>query len=147
MKFHRVLLFTTIQMDITPVGEDLHVLLTNDTIPYIGCTAHACPLEIIPDIGEDDIFDTEEQGSGDSDSPDNPAQAADPDPIINIITSDEDPEKYFTIYVADQLARKTGKNVLCTGGIFVDNPDEHETEKLYENIDEMITDWVNFLND
>lgn len=28
MKFHRVLLFTSIQMDITPVGDDLHVLLT-----------------------------------------------------------------------------------------------------------------------
>ena len=24
MKFHRVLLFTSIQMDITPVGDDLH---------------------------------------------------------------------------------------------------------------------------
>ena len=44
MKFHRVLLFTTLQMDVTPVGEDLHVLLTSDNIPYIGCTALSTPV-------------------------------------------------------------------------------------------------------
>lgn len=116
MKFHRVLLFTSLQMDITPIGEDLHVLLTSDGAPYIGCTAFAFPRE-------------------------------DSDPEITIISSDEKAEKYFTIYVADQLARKTGQNVLCTGGVFVEEPDEYQTDKLYENIDEMIMDWMNFLSD
>jgi len=106
-------------MDITPVGEDLHVLLTSTDMPFIGCTAFAKPVP-----------------------------GADPaDAEIMIITQDEEPEKYFTIYTADQLAKHTGKNVLCTGGIFVENPDDHQIDKLYENIDEMIRDWTTFLTD
>ena len=42
---------------------------------------------------------------------------------------------------------QTGQRTLCTGGVYVENPDEHETDKLYENIDEMIRDWANFLID
>ena len=44
MKFHRVLLFTSIQMDITPVGDDLHVLLTCGGENRLGCTAFSTPL-------------------------------------------------------------------------------------------------------
>ncbi|MCI6859533.1 MAG: hypothetical protein MR867_09610 [Eubacterium sp.] len=119
MKFHRVLLFTSIQMDITPVGEDLHVLLTCDGENRIGCTAFSTP---VPDS----------------------------DPVTcetSIISDSEHPENLFCIYVAENLAKKTGQRVLCTGGIFVDNPEEHQIEKLYENVDEMILDWVNFLTD
>ena len=87
MKFHRVLLFTSIQMDITPVGDDLHVLLTCGGENRLGCP-----------------------------------------------------------YIAESLCKKTGQRVLCTGGIFVENPDEHQIDKLYENVDEMIMDWVHFLD-
>lgn len=119
MKFHRVLLFTTIQMDITPVGEDLHVLLTCDNIPRIGCTAFA-------------------RIEKDADTP----QCE-----MSIISNDSDPDRLFCEYVAGNLAIKTGQNVLCTGGIFVDEPDEHMIAKLYENVDEMIKDWTDFLSD
>ena len=129
MKFHRVLLFTSLSMDITPVGEDLHVLLTSDGAPYIGCAAHAFPGP------QPDLTDDLEE--------DSPA----PDPQITVISSDEEPDRFFTIYVADQLARKTGRSVLCTGGVFVEDPDQAQLDKLYENIDEMILDWVNFLAD
>ena len=44
MKFHRVLLFTSIQMDITPVGGDLHVLLTCGGENRLGCTAFSTPV-------------------------------------------------------------------------------------------------------
>ena len=132
MKFHRVLLFTSLSMDITPVGEDLHVLLTSDGAPYIGCTAHAFPAAM-PDLSDDPEADIEDMT--------NPA------PQITVISSDEKPDRFFTIYVADQLARKTGRSVLCTGGVFVEDPDQAQTAKLYENIDEMIMDWVNFLSD
>ena len=44
MKFHRVLLFTSIQMDITPVGDDLHVLLTCGGENRLGCTAFSTPV-------------------------------------------------------------------------------------------------------
>lgn len=119
MKFHRVLLFTTIQMDITPIGEDLHVLVTSEHTPYIGCTAYA-------------------RFTGDEETPDTE---------LTVMSGDEDPERFFTIYIADQLARQSGRNVLCTGGIFVEEPDAGQTAKLYENIDEMIRDWTNFLTD
>ena len=100
MKFHRVLLFTSIQMDITPVGDDLHVLLTCGGENRLGCTAFSTPL---PDT----------------------------DPVECI---------------AENLCKKTGQRVLCTGGIFVEEPDAHQIDKLYENIDEMIMDWVHFLD-
>lgn len=103
MKFHRVLLFTTIQMDITPVGDDLHILLTGGDQHRIGCTAWSVPQP------------------PDTDTP------AEPQPDV--------PEK------------TTGQRTLCTGGVYVDNPDEHQLAKLYENIDEMIRDWANFLTD
>lgn len=117
MKFHRVLLFTSIQMDITPVGEDLLVVLTTEGQPFIGCTSYSW-------------MDPE---SGKCDS--------------SVLATVEDPEPLMCSYVSESICKKTGKNVLCTGGIFVENPDENQVRKLYENVDEMIMDWVNFLND
>ncbi len=119
MKFHRVLLFTSIQMEVTPVGEDLHVLLTGNGYNRLGCTAFSTP---VPDS--------------------DPAECE-----TSVITDIEDPESLFCIYVAENLCKKTGQRVLCTGGVFVDEPDEQQMAKLYENIDEMIMDWVNFLVD
>lgn len=118
MKFHRVLLFTSIQMDITPVGDDLHVLLTCGGENRLGCTAFSTP---VPDT----------------------------DPVeceTSVITDVDNPEDLFCPYIAESLCKKTGQRVLCTGGIFVENPDEHQIDKLYENVDEMIMDWVHFLD-
>ena len=119
MKFHRVLLFTTLQMDVTPVGEDLHVLLTSDNIPCIGCTSFSSP------VPESDP----------------------PECTTETINSCENASDLFISYVAESLCRQTGKRVLCTGGVFVDQPDEHQTRKLYENIDELIRDWTMFMAD
>lgn len=106
-------------MDITPVGDDLHVLLTCGGQNRIGCTAFATP---VPDS--------------------DPAECE-----ISVITDTDEPERLFCTYIAENLCKKTGQRVLCTGGIFVDDPDEHQIAKLYENVDEMILDWVNFLTD
>lgn len=119
MKFHRVLLFTNIQMDITPVGNDIHILLTGGDNHRIGCTAFSVP---IPDT--------------------DPAECD-----TTIIKSDTNADASFCAYVAENIAKKTGQRTLCTGGVYVDQPNEHEQNKLYENIDEMIMDWVNFLTD
>ncbi|MCD8018447.1 MAG: hypothetical protein LUF92_02340 [Clostridiales bacterium] len=116
MKLHRVLLFTTMQMDITPVGDDLHVLLIGGDKPGIGCTSFSTP---VPDT----------------------------DPVrcnTTCIRSADNADSLFCTYVAEELAKRTGKRTLCTGGIFVDNPSEHELEKLYENVDDMIHDWMIF---
>ena len=32
-------------MEVTPVGEDLHILLTGGDHPYLGCIAYATPVE------------------------------------------------------------------------------------------------------
>lgn len=119
MKIHRVLLFTTLQMDITPVGNDLHVLLTGGDNPQIGCTAFSHP-----------VIDSESVHCETS-----------------ILSNVSEPDSLFCKYVAESLAAQTGQNVLCTGGIFVESPDEHETAKLYENVDDMIKDWVHFFAD
>ncbi len=119
MKFHRVLLFTNIQMDITPVGKDIHILLTGGNQPAIGCTAFSTP---IPDT--------------------DPTECK-----TEVIKSHEQADALFCSYVAENIARQTGQRTLCTGGVFVDDPDEHQMAKLYENIDEMIRDWANFYTD
>lgn len=119
MKFHRVLLFTSIQMDITPVGDDLHVLLTCGGENRLGCTAFSVP---VPDS--------------------DPAECE-----TSVLSDYANSELLFCTYVAEELCKKTGQRVLCTGGIYVDEPDEHQIDKLYENVDEMILDWVNFLTD
>ena len=119
MKFHRVLLFTTIQMDITPVGDDIHILMTGGDNHRIGCTAWSVPM---PDT----------------------------DPVeckTTVIKSDDMADESFSAYVAENIARQTGQRTLCTGGVYVENPDERQLAKLYENIDEMIRDWANFLVD
>ncbi|MBQ9156120.1 MAG: hypothetical protein IJ137_05015 [Eubacterium sp.] len=125
MKLHRVLLFTSIQMDITPVGKDLHVLLTSDNIPHIGSTVYT---EAIP------VTDPEDDG-----------------PLYECrshsIDFVENPDELFCRYVAETLAAAAGQNVLCTGGIYADNPTERDISKLYENIDEMIRDWTVFFTD
>ena len=98
MKFHRVLLFTSIQMDITPVGDDLHVLLTCGGENRLGCTAFSTPV-------------------------------TDTDPVeceTSVITDVDNPEDLFCPYIAESLCKKTGQRVLCTGGIFVENPDQRE---------------------
>ncbi len=122
MKFHRVLLFTKLQMDVTPVGDDLHILLLGGDNPFLGCTAYASPAE----------------------EPEDPEV---PSCDISIINCLEDPESNFCIYVADQICKATGKNVLCTGGIYVPNPSDHEVAKLYENVDDLIKEWLNFYTD
>lgn len=119
MKFHRVLLFTTIQMDITPVGDDIHILLTGGDQPHIGCTAFSVPL---PDT--------------------DPVQCE-----TSVIKSDENADDLFCTYVAENIAAQTGQRTLCTGGVFVENPDERQQAKLFENIDEMIKDWATFFTD
>ena len=119
MKFHRVLLFTTIQMDITPVGDDIHILMTGGDNHRISCTAWSVPM---PDT----------------------------DPVeckTTVIKSDDMADESFCAYVAENIARQTGQRTLCTGGVYVENPDERQLAKLYENIDEMIRDWANFLVD
>ncbi len=116
MKLHRVLLFTKIIMDITPVGGDLHVLLTGGDEHSLGVTACSTPKE-----GTD------------------PVEAD-----TRVITDLEDAAPTFVPYVADKLCRETGQKVVVTGGIYVDNPDDHQKDKLYENVDDIIKDWVNF---
>lgn len=64
-----------------------------------------------------------------------------------VIKSHEQADALFCSYVAENIARQTGQRTLCTGGVFVDDPDEHQMAKLYENIDEMIRDWANFYTD
>lgn len=125
MKFHRVLLFTTIQMDITPVGDDIHILLTGGDNHRIGCTAFSVPRIVDPaEVPADTIqCDT------------------------TVIKSDDNADASFCAYVAENIAKQTSQRTLCTGGVYVDNPDEHQLDKLYENIDEMIQDWANFLID
>lgn len=118
MKFHRVLLFTSIQMDITEVGKDLHVLLTNSESEGIAATVYSAPLP-------------------DSDPPECEVSS-----LVHL----SEVSNTFCDYVAENLSKQTGRNVLCTGGLFVPDPDERQTMKLYENIDEMIHDWIHFLD-
>lgn len=125
MKLHRVLLFTSIQMDITPVGKDLHVLLTSDNIPYIGSTVYA--RTILKADSEDDSQKIKCE--------------------LFTIDNVDNPDVLFCKHVAKSLAEKTGQNVLCTGGIFAENPTERDISKLYENVDEMIKDWTVFFTD
>ncbi len=125
MKLHRVLLFTSIQMDITPVGNDLHVLLTNDTIPYIGSTVYARRKPESSRVEEPEETEYE----------------------LLSIENEENADRLFCRYVAESLAKITGQNVLCTGGIFTEEPSERDISKLYENIDEMIRDWTVFFTD
>ena len=98
MKFHRVLLFTTIQMDITPVGDDIHILMTGGNNHRIGCTAWSVP-------------------------------TPDTDPVeckTTVIKSDDMADESFCAYVAENIARQTGQRTLCTGGVYVENPDERQ---------------------
>ena len=156
MKFHRVLLFTTIQMDITPVGDDLHILLTGGDKHRIGCTAFSVP-KPTDDLGDlDKLFDAEAgAAAGTTQAETFSAVLADTaasndsafECDTTIIKSDDNADASFCAYVAKNIAKQTGKRTLCTGGVYVDNPDEHQIRKLYENIDEMIMDWANFLTD
>ena len=119
MKFHRVLLFTKIEMEVTPVGEDLHILLTGGDNPYLGCIAYATPVE----------------------NPDDPEK---PKTEISVLSTLEDPEASFCIYVADRICKATGKTVVCAGGIYVPKPTKKQKAKLVENVDDLIKDWVFF---
>lgn len=155
MKLHRVLLFTSIQMNITPVGNDLHVLLTSDNIPYIGSTVYA---KVLPDPAAEDwdiessILDEIEEAGEDGEAgalTDADAAGEAGEPVIELykIDNHSDADSLFCSYVARTLAKKTGQNVLCTGGIFAQDPSERDISKLYENVDEMIHDWTVFFTD
>lgn len=141
MKFHRVLLFTTIQMDITPVGDDIHILLTGGDNHRIGCTAFS-----VPRLSADPVETPTDSADGEAAG----ALTADDNSVLcdtTVIKSDEDADASFCAYVAENIAKQTGQRTLCTGGVYVNHPDEHQIDKLYENIDEMIQDWANFLID
>lgn len=119
MKFHRVLLFTKIQMEITQVGEDLHVLLTGSPYNCLDCTAYSAPIP-----GSDPI-----------------------DCETALLSCVEDPDATMVPYVSNALCKATGKTVVCSGGLYLgEDLDEADIDKLYENIDEIIMDWVHFLD-
>lgn len=150
MKFHRVLLFTTIQMDITPVGNDIHILLTGGDKHRIGCTAFSVPKSSAnSDETPADLAPSESQDKTAAEILTD-TSVVEEHPIqcdTTVIKSDDNADASFCAYVAENIAKQTGQRTLCTGGVYVDNPDEHQLEKLYENIDEMIQDWANFLID
>lgn len=112
-------------MDITPVGDDIHILLTGGDNHRIGCTAFSVPRIVDPAEAPADTIQCD----------------------TTVIKSDDNADASFCAYVAENIAKQTGQRTLCTGGVYVDNPDEHQLDKLYENIDEMIQDWANFLID
>ena len=114
MKFHRVLLFTTIQMDITPVGDDLHILLTGGDQHRIGCTAWSVPqppdtdtpAEPQPDVPEKttaaEVFAAAAEAA---------AAAEDTSSIpceTTVIKSDDNADASFCAYVAENIAKKPG---------------------------------------
>ena len=66
---------------------------------------------------------------------------------ISIISTLENPEESFCIYVADKMCKATGKTVVCSGGIYVPGPTKKERAKLVENVDDLIKDWVFFYAD
>ncbi len=119
MKFHRVLLFTKIQMDITKVGSDLHVLLTNDQSTQLIESVYSK----VSGEGEDISCE-----------------------LSNMIHVPDLPENYCS-YTAEHLSKATGQNVLCSGGLALpEEMNEHDEEKIRENLDDIIFDWIHFLD-
>ena len=70
-------------MDITPVGDDLHVLLTCGGENRLGCTAFSTP-----------VTDTD------------PVECE-----TSVITDVDNPEDLFCPYIAESLCKKTGQRV------------------------------------
>ena len=102
--------FSTLHLDIFPVGEDLSVLLYGGDKPHIGCTVLAVPRLSLS--GDGSVSCTSS--------------------VINL-TGHKDEQ--ICRYAAETLCKKYQAAVSCTGGFHVDGITSGQIRELMEKLD------------
>lgn len=110
MHFEEKLSFSTLHLDIFPVGEDLSVLLYGGDKPHIGCTVLAVPRLSLS--GDGSVSCTSS--------------------VINL-TGHKDEQ--ICRYTAETLCKNYQAAVSCTGGFHVDGITSDQIRELMEKLD------------
>ena len=102
--------FSTLCLDLSPVGEDIAAVLYGGERPHIGCTVLAVPRPSL--TGDGNLSCTSS--------------------VINI-TGHKDEQ--ICRYTAEKLCKSYGVTVTCTGGFHVDNITEAQLKEITEAIE------------
>ena len=105
--------FSSLHLDIIPVGEDIAAVLYGGDRPHIGCTVLALPRPSLRDDGSMSCTSS----------------------VINL-TGHKDEQ--ICRYMAEALCRKYTAAVTCTGGFHVDGISSEQVEELMEKLKEML---------
>ena len=113
MHYKEILSFSTLHMDLFPVGEDLSVLLYGGDKPHVGCTVLTVPRPSLR--GDGSVSCTSS--------------------VINL-TGHKDEQ--ICRYAAEALCKRYQTVVSCTGGFHADNITSGQINELMAKLDALI---------
>lgn len=113
MHYKEILSFSTLHMDLFPVGEDLSVLLYGGDKPHVGCTVLTVPRPSLR--GDGSVSCTSS--------------------VINL-TGHKDEQ--ICRYAAEALCKRYQAVVSCTGGFHADNITSGQINELMAKLDALI---------
>lgn len=104
--------FGELTLQITEVGEDLHLLLTGGTKPHVGCVVLAVPRPSL--AGGKDMAATSS--------------------VLNL-TGHKD--EAICRYMAEEMAKRENKVTVCTGGFHVDDITKEQIAEVLSAVKDM----------
>ena len=105
--------FSTLHLDILPIGDDIAAILYGGEKPHIGCTVIAIPRPSLR--GDDSVSCTSS--------------------VINL-TGHKDEQ--ICRYVAEALCKRYEAVVTCTGGFHVDGISANQINELMRKLEEIL---------
>lgn len=112
-QFKRDLSFSSLHLDLVPVGEDICAVLYGGEKPHIGCTVLAVPRPSLKGDGSMSCTSS----------------------VINL-TGHKDEQ--ICRYAAEELCRKHQVSVTCTGGFHVDGITKEQLSELMRALDDIL---------
>lgn len=91
------------------IGEDIVLTLSGGSRPHIGCVVQAVPRPSLKNDGSMSVTSS----------------------VINL-TGHKD--EYLCRRLAEKRCKKTGKVVVCTGGVHIDHISKEQIKELLENL-------------
>ena len=99
----------TIEIQETRIGDDIVLILAGGDKPHIGCVVQAVPRPSLTNDGSISVTSS----------------------VLNL-TGHKD--EFLCRKLAEKRCRKTGRIVVCTGGVHIENITKEQIHKLLEEI-------------
>ena len=108
----------TIEIQETRIGDDIVLILAGGDKPHIGCVVQAVPRPSLTNDGSISVTSS----------------------VLNL-TGHKD--EFLCRKLAEKRCRETGRIVVCTGGVHIENITKEQIHKLLEEIEHILSNYKN----